>query len=716
MQNMETQSGSPFETVNSLDELITGWGMVMKENPFSLSHGVNPERFVGKKTEVTRLQDALKRDNCAVLMGGSHTGKTSIGNIIGRDFRENSLTKDLSSVVHFHDFAMYGADRVKNRISQSDRLSSLPQVSGEKLKMPTLLVIDGISSSVTKEKFLESFQVLEEERSAGTQILFLLNGDIRQSMGGAGVPEFARTKILEFAGRENLVVNRLMADQEIRDIVSGGKPPVFSEKMIQYLVRESGGHPNMAGCLAFEAFSLLRGYRGKKLANLQEEFEKRIEGSMGMLFRDNLSIAEKAGYDALKQNMKTDSKHSAEVFSGFFPRFDAQYFHKWLRQETFRSEYVAKVKPEGYETVFLTDGGAMQEYFLFIKPPPRIDHEKPGDIPSALYLRGPYPQRKEFPPKMQVGKWNLDIVPVAADFQIYSLVKQDKSMEWRLALPGQLYKEDNTLAHVVSLTDDFSVGEVEKASGVLQEKILPRLNTRALDDGIIPEVYASYYTSAKGIFFWVEQPDRFAQRNIPESILDLTHKLSHLRDVAASAYNGSFNIFESYRDYLVNHYESPISEIMGKLQRNGYSDVESRSKIHYLVQMWREFEAEMKKIHPTAKNTADLTDSFWQEMEVSQIRFQAVMILHSLFSSFGDYIFLDPQNSGIYPAKSDSSFIAEAMQAVYAKDQRDYIGMIEAGIDARIDRIRKNPENQVGFEFINKLSKATHELAIQVLG
>ena len=41
----------------------------------------------------------------------------------------------------------------------------------------------------------------------------------------------------------SIVVNRLFTDEETRQLVSGGKSPLFSPALIDYLANEAGGHP-----------------------------------------------------------------------------------------------------------------------------------------------------------------------------------------------------------------------------------------------------------------------------------------------------------------------------------------------------------------------------------------------------------------------------------------------------------------------------------------
>lgn len=287
--------------------------------------------FVGRERVLALLKDALLHQGVTVLEGTKRSGKTSLIRKVLVDLTAEKNI-DWFRAVDFQSFAgEQGWDSVKKGL---DEERSFVEREGK-----GALVFSEISALVScgddcVDGFLDYLGGLKKE---GIFVLLEATEDIKSTSVDSIFSPAQKQRLLELVG-DAVVVNELMSEEEIRGIVSGGSPPLFTQETIDYLVAQAGGHPMFANILAQGMFDLLKRQQQETPtdtsdAEFMDRFREAIKQNMAILIVGVFDVI-RGGFDPLTwQYTGPEPKPDEQVYRNMLPRESSTIFREWLAQE-----------------------------------------------------------------------------------------------------------------------------------------------------------------------------------------------------------------------------------------------------------------------------------------------------------------------------------------------------------------------------------------------
>jgi hypothetical protein len=151
-----------------------------------------------------------------------------------------------------------------------------------------------------------------------------------------GISEETKTAFDKLLG-DNVVINKLMSDEQVRSLMRRGGRPIFTKTVEDYLISEAGGHPLLASILAETTFDTTRsiklGWRRIEWLDFWNEVKNGVISKMGDATGDfgrSMRYVREAGFDPHSWVFNGDPRINQEVYRNMLPRSSSAIFRKWL--------------------------------------------------------------------------------------------------------------------------------------------------------------------------------------------------------------------------------------------------------------------------------------------------------------------------------------------------------------------------------------------------
>ncbi|MEK7166539.1 MAG: hypothetical protein AAB874_07060 [Patescibacteria group bacterium] len=330
-------SEQTFGQLVDIRQLLTPQGIKVAarryiSNPFSTEVSRNGEDFVGKQATLHDLEESIASNGIVVLEGGHSTGKTALLKIaVARLVEKGAATvshyvslESISMVepIDFEREIVDGIVRRKRKINFA--------------RKKAVIALDEIESLGTHQRVDEFVAGISVLRNQGHQILIGIIGDIHAKGDIDGeLNAHAKQQLISLV-HDSVVVNPLFTDDETRQAVSGN-PQMFTDKIINYLVKEAGGHPRLAKVLAAQLFQILEGIRKGFIQipfhyvidRLKDDMAEKHLSAFFPIVVDNVIAA---GYNPLtwQYTGKPENRPDERVYRNMLPGESSTIFKEWL--------------------------------------------------------------------------------------------------------------------------------------------------------------------------------------------------------------------------------------------------------------------------------------------------------------------------------------------------------------------------------------------------
>lgn len=328
--------GQSLETWVDIDQLLTRKGRSARFVDFIAGNAVTEgEGFVGKECVLDEIEAKAFNTGIVVIQAGHRTGKTSLL-LTASDRLQKDGVVVAKSYLNLQGLANKSVSRLQEIIDDDVTRRSKGDKKKSVKKYRYVVAFDEVEA-YKPSLFPDLVNLVRNITGNGNIALFGVIGDL--STGGEIPGELNdrnKAELVELVGQASLMVNPLMTDDEVRDLLSTGALSVFTESAIQYLVKESGGHPFLANGLARELFSALREVKEKRLGinNLPDEVKETVRSMYCAGFDTPVETVIARGFNPLTWEYIGPPEYSpnVEVYRNMLPRESSAIFRGWLEK------------------------------------------------------------------------------------------------------------------------------------------------------------------------------------------------------------------------------------------------------------------------------------------------------------------------------------------------------------------------------------------------
>lgn len=321
-----------IEQATDIRQLLTPDGVKARFAPFITGRVVDERNgeFFGKKVVVDEMLERLRDTGMVVVEGAHRSGKSSLLRTVG-----DRLTQDrvVQTSVHYDLQSNY--NRTPEEVVEDIQAYIAYHSPGIKTKGASAIISLDEIEAYDKKNQIELLESVDTLRAQGYKVALAVIGDLHGD-SPEELPRATKDKLLSMVG-ESIVVNRLLDESEMRELLSHGNKPIFTEILTRYLITEAGGHPYLGNALADRVFALLK-FNEIEPGKLTEELRTEIRN---MRVLDNFGVVvdkiAAAGFDPLTWEWRGEGQQpNVEVYRNMLPRFTSNIFRNWL------SDYLSK--------------------------------------------------------------------------------------------------------------------------------------------------------------------------------------------------------------------------------------------------------------------------------------------------------------------------------------------------------------------------------------
>lgn len=274
-------------------------------------------RLPGKESMVAEVRRLLDEHGVVVIEGGYRSGKSSVLRAVGDGLERDSV---VGGVVDTEIFAgKNDPQEVKTMFGEA-----LSYCDGKKVA----IMVDELEY-LDEDEQMALLEEINRARAEGHKVVISVIGDLRSS-SSAELSRSVKERILEMAG-DSVVINRLLIDDEMRDLLTPDGENLFTEPMLGYLIREAGGSPFLGNALALASGELLT-IGGVEPSSLKEELRRSdtVSGSLSN-FAKAVDTVVAVGFDPLTWEWHGEGEPpDVEVYRNMLPRGTSTIFRNWL--------------------------------------------------------------------------------------------------------------------------------------------------------------------------------------------------------------------------------------------------------------------------------------------------------------------------------------------------------------------------------------------------
>lgn len=340
--NMLNQSGELVkDQFVALDQFLTPRGLTTlrkKENPFIAGNAIDEsEEFVGKP-EILRDIEVLAASNGVVAIEGGHrSGKTSLLEVASARLVSVGIAKKRSDIVSFSGSREVNEfERLRQEIT--DGKGKVIDLDKQKSVVIPFDEIENLGFGGGLPRIKRFVEVIRRLKESGHLVLLSVIGDLRSKRDSAEELSLkAKEGLLSVVGNA-IVVNRLLNDDEVRQVVGGGEKPLFTPEILEYLVKEAGGHPFLANLLAQQLFSILSVVKMRALdvSKALPDFQENVGGTLrnSDIFNTPTECVLASGFDPQTWDYAgvTEDRPNETVYKNMLPRESSTFFQNWLEE------------------------------------------------------------------------------------------------------------------------------------------------------------------------------------------------------------------------------------------------------------------------------------------------------------------------------------------------------------------------------------------------
>lgn len=329
---------TPLSRIVDIDQLLTKQGKDTKFTNFIIGNAVEEKTgFIGKADILSDIERKAKQNGIVAIAGGLRGGKSSLLKVTSSHLIDAGNAQS-SSAIYCASFSRKDKVAEMARDITDDRKR---KIGKKNKKIGQVITFDEIET-VGESAFPDFVDLIKTLRSAGNIVILNVIGDLNcDGNVSLELPEKDKKRLLTTVGN-SIVVNRLFTDEETRQLVSGGKSPLFSPALIDYLANEAGGHPLLGALLAGTMFSVLRKLKTGELQlnQIMPEFAEEIHGYLkrGGQFSEPTDCVMERGFNPLtwEYSEKFKRQPDEKIYRNMLPRVSSTFFKNWL------IEYLAK--------------------------------------------------------------------------------------------------------------------------------------------------------------------------------------------------------------------------------------------------------------------------------------------------------------------------------------------------------------------------------------
>lgn len=324
--------------LTSVDQLVSSKGMTelnksKPENPFTTTILNHRERFIGKKDLLLDIEGSLLNHGIAIVAGGHRSGKSELMKQAAQNAIKNE-TVETCSFVTFDSYLVLDDEDLDQEINDN-ALKPLTVRRKGLVIFDEIETLDGDRNGIAVESVANKVNELVK---SGHKVIISVNGDLYSEADTPDELSLPSKRILQalVSKDNNIIKNRQLTDVEIREIITGGNESLFTNLLVEYLVKQAGGHPIIAQEAGFIMFELLKDLlnSGKFLYGLLEKFNEELERKLPSYFNFVVENIIDVGYDPTDWtwNGQDGKEPSLEIYQNMIPRASSTIFQKYLKE------------------------------------------------------------------------------------------------------------------------------------------------------------------------------------------------------------------------------------------------------------------------------------------------------------------------------------------------------------------------------------------------
>lgn len=324
----ETRPNSQFSIEQATDtsQILTEAGIAADSNPFIAGSPVSKDYggFYGRNSLVAEMREKLIANGIVVLEGSHRTGRTSLLRFVTETLTHEGVVQAGLYLDLGHTHPDQLLSDVKDRIAR--RTKDDPHTTSPK----AVIALNQLGSYDPKQHE-QLLDVVDHLRSDGHMILLSVIGDLH-SRSPSELPPVTKERIVRMAGN-SVIINRLFTDEEMWEVLTQRREPLFTEPMIRFLIREAGGNPYLANALAQDSLDLLTIDKVEPIGFIDELRDTVRDHGVLDHFAPTVDIVLSAGFDPVTWQWHGEGKiPDVEVYRNMLPAKTSVVFQDWLKE------------------------------------------------------------------------------------------------------------------------------------------------------------------------------------------------------------------------------------------------------------------------------------------------------------------------------------------------------------------------------------------------